>query len=336
MTSDRASVPVEQVVGMNGSMKCLTCGTTWDALVPHCPICAAASPHGVSEKQPPYTTWLLERNSSPWGCEWFCAGKERWTKEAHKAIQFPDSDSAAEAHARFRGQIKGTFIYPLVESGAGDWVYTYTITEHIFNCGIAALAQGNAGGQCIGYPVCDGDLVGEPHDAACPAPATEGLEKRLRDEDEITDLSTIGESGSLTHAEIDAVWNAVLDGLDTPIDIDKVCAQARRAIEAADAEAALRRENESLKVSLDIFTAPSPKMPCGHPDYLGYTKDDGKNILCFACQLAVAERQLADARGKALRYEWLRANHLQTGPDSWIRTGDDLDDATDEALVGRG
>ena len=34
----------------------------------------------------------------------------------------------------------------------------------------------------------------------------------------------------------------------------------------------------------------------------------------------------------AARYRWLKANHLQTGPDSWIRTGDDLEEAIDEGM----
>lgn len=34
----------------------------------------------------------------------------------------------------------------------------------------------------------------------------------------------------------------------------------------------------------------------------------------------------------AERYRWLKANHLQTGPDSWIRTGEDLEEAIDEAM----
>jgi len=33
----------------------------------------------------------------------------------------------------------------------------------------------------------------------------------------------------------------------------------------------------------------------------------------------------------AARYRWLKENHLQTGTDSWIRTGDDLEEAIDEA-----
>jgi hypothetical protein len=37
----------------------------------------------------------------------------------------------------------------------------------------------------------------------------------------------------------------------------------------------------------------------------------------------------------AERYLWLKANHLQTGPDSWIRTGDDLEEAIDAARRGK-
>lgn len=45
--------------------------------------------------------------------------------------------------------------------------------------------------------------------------------------------------------------------------------------------------------------------------------------------------QRGDARlicEDAARYRWLKANHLQTGPDSWIRTGDDLEEAIDAAM----
>ena len=49
-----------------------------------------------------------------------------------------------------------------------------------------------------------------------------------------------------------------------------------------------------------------------------------------------AEAAEARAREKdkdAERYRWLKANHLQTGQDSWIRTGDDLEEAIDAALA---
>ena len=35
----------------------------------------------------------------------------------------------------------------------------------------------------------------------------------------------------------------------------------------------------------------------------------------------------------AARYRWLKENHLQTGTDSWIRTGDDLEEAIDAAMA---
>jgi len=40
---------------------------------------------------------------------------------------------------------------------------------------------------------------------------------------------------------------------------------------------------------------------------------------------------MSDAEDAA-RYRWLKANHLQLGPDCWIRTGDDLDDAIDAEM----
>ena len=38
----------------------------------------------------------------------------------------------------------------------------------------------------------------------------------------------------------------------------------------------------------------------------------------------------------AQRYRWLKENHLQLGPDCWIRTGDDLDEAIDAELDAPG
>ena len=34
----------------------------------------------------------------------------------------------------------------------------------------------------------------------------------------------------------------------------------------------------------------------------------------------------------AARYRWLKTHHLQLGPDCWIRTGDDLDEAIDAEI----
>lgn len=80
------------------------------------------------------TSWLIERNSM-FGCEWFCGGSKRFTNIAHKAIRFPDAESAAEIHSKLRGKVE-IFTYPVVEDNAsGEWEYTYTITEHMFDCG---------------------------------------------------------------------------------------------------------------------------------------------------------------------------------------------------------
>ncbi len=43
-------------------------------------------------------------------------------------------------------------------------------------------------------------------------------------------------------------------------------------------------------------------------------------------------KELEARRRNAERYQWLKANYLQTGPDSWIRTGEDLEEAIDAAI----
>ena len=45
--------------------------------------------------------------------------------------------------------------------------------------------------------------------------------------------------------------------------------------------------------------------------------------------LEALQSQLEEAERDARRYRKVRAIHLQTAPDAWIRTGDDLDDAAD-------
>lgn len=40
----------------------------------------------------------------------------------------------------------------------------------------------------------------------------------------------------------------------------------------------------------------------------------------------------ADDAMDAARWRWLKANHLQTGSDSWIRTGEDLEEAVDAGM----
>lgn len=54
---------------------------------------------------------------------------------------------------------------------------------------------------------------------------------------------------------------------------------------------------------------------------------------CHACgQEMHGTDYITQIREDAERYRWLKANHLQTGRDSWIRTGDDLEEAIDAAM----
>ena len=49
-------------------------------------------------------------------------------------------------------------------------------------------------------------------------------------------------------------------------------------------------------------------------------------------ELSALKAQLAECEKDAQRYRWLKVNHFQTGADSWIRTGDDLEEAIDAAM----
>lgn len=51
------------------------------------------------------------------------------------------------------------------------------------------------------------------------------------------------------------------------------------------------------------------------------------------CQPEVQPAEDEAVRKDAERYRHIREYHLQTGPDSWIRMGDDLDEAVDAAIV---
>lgn len=83
------------------------------------------------EEGPTRAAWLIERNSM-WGVEWFCAGEERWTMDANKAIQFPDKESAEEIQMLYRPDIK-ILLYPVTELNATEeWEYHLSITEHGF------------------------------------------------------------------------------------------------------------------------------------------------------------------------------------------------------------
>jgi hypothetical protein len=84
----------------------------------------------LGEKSVLRIAWLIERTSTLWGIEWFCAGADRWTRDANKAILFPDKASAEEAATHY-----GWYELP-VDIGGGacgtDWVYHLNITEHGF------------------------------------------------------------------------------------------------------------------------------------------------------------------------------------------------------------
>jgi hypothetical protein len=74
--------------------------------------------------------WLIERRSVLWGTEWFCAGEDRWTKDANKAIQFPDKASAIEIE-RLIMREDNPIRYPYKIDGY-DWEYTIDINDHGF------------------------------------------------------------------------------------------------------------------------------------------------------------------------------------------------------------
>jgi len=65
---------------------------------------------------------------------------------------------------------------------------------------------------------------------------------------------------------------------------------------------------------------------CGHS--IGISERDSK--LPLVCPFCTSQSE-ADQRDAA-RYRWLREHHLQVGPDAWIRTGDDLDEAIDAEM----
>ena len=70
--------------------------------------------------------------------------------------------------------------------------------------------------------------------------------------------------------------------------------------------------------------------------------DDNERLLDEMIEIIVGDKLAAplpvlrDLKQDALRYRWLKANHLQTGKDSWIRTGDDLEEAIDAGMRADG
>ena len=77
-----------------------------------------------------------------------------------------------------------------------------------------------------------------------------------------------------------------------------------------------------------------------------YLEDWAKHIRAGGpITVSLKQAEKLDAAAKALRsqpaggrdaerYRWLRdTHHLRIGPDAWIRTGEDLDDAVDEGIA---
>lgn len=73
--------------------------------------------------------YMIERNSIPFDTEWFCAGQDRWTKNAGKAVHFPCKDSAREI---WRAIMKNESIcFPYDDLSAdGSFSYGYDVTSH--------------------------------------------------------------------------------------------------------------------------------------------------------------------------------------------------------------
>ena len=78
--------------------------------------------------EPTRFAWLIERRGNTIGAVWWCAGSERWTRDANKAIQFPDKESAEEAYMLVFPNYS-----PLPFKGnTGDYEDIWDITEHGF------------------------------------------------------------------------------------------------------------------------------------------------------------------------------------------------------------
>ena len=73
--------------------------------------------------------YMIERNSIPFDAEWFCAGADRWTKNANKAIHFPCKESAREVWRAIMQKADICFPYD-DQSGDGNYEYSYDVTSH--------------------------------------------------------------------------------------------------------------------------------------------------------------------------------------------------------------
>lgn len=73
--------------------------------------------------------YMIERNSIPFDTEWFCAGEDRWTKNADKAIHFPCKESAREVWRAIMQ--KSDICFPYEDLSAdGGYEYSYDVTSH--------------------------------------------------------------------------------------------------------------------------------------------------------------------------------------------------------------
>lgn len=67
---------------------------------------------------------------------------------------------------------------------------------------------------------------------------------------------------------------------------------------------------------------------------VGFLVEDGHGNTWSGntCVNSPTEAEIAGWKCDALRYRWLKEHHLQLGPDCWIRSGDDLDEAIDAEM----
>ena len=90
------------------------------------------------------------------------------------------------------------------------------------------------------------------------------------------------------------------------------------------ADGPLKRTIEQIRRA---HTSAKPKR--SNPAWGNTHRDLGVVLDAYDLLLAENKRIPKDAA----RYRWLKKNHLQIGPDCWIRTGDDLDDAIDAEMA---
>lgn len=94
-----------------------------------------------------------------------------------------------------------------------------------------------------------------------------------------------------------------------------------------------QEEREAMIIQQEREETPQERMLKQRVKELAGKLQDAKDA-----EIARLKAELAGVREAMKRYEWLKSNHLQLGPDCWIRTGEDLDEAIDaeiEQAIGR-